>query len=32
MELNEPTSFFNRSRRPARYIVVVSERGHGPRK
>ena len=33
MELNEPTSFLNRSRRPARYIVVVvSERGPVPRK
>jgi transcriptional regulator with XRE-family HTH domain len=33
MQLNEPTAFRNRTRKPARYIVViVSERSHASRK
>jgi uncharacterized cupin superfamily protein len=33
MQLNEPTAFRNRTRKPARYIVVVaSERAHAVRR
>jgi hypothetical protein len=33
MQLNEPTAFHNRTRRPARYIVVVAtERSRGSRR
>jgi transcriptional regulator with XRE-family HTH domain len=33
MQLNEPTSFRNRTRKPARYIVIVTtERGRAPRR
>ena len=33
MQLNEPTTFRNRTRRPARYIVIVAtERSRAPRR
>ena len=33
MQLDEPTAFRNRTRKPARYLVIVaSERGRGPRR
>ena len=33
MRLNEPTAFRNRTRKPARYLVIIaSERSHAPRR